>query len=85
MNAVIDHAIYLGKSVHITTYDFEQAFDSLWLEDCILSLRKLGVSDDILQLIFNLNKQAVIRVKTPYGLTPTAVVNDTVQQGRVLA
>ena len=85
LNAVIDHAIYLGKSVHITTYDFEQAFDSLWLEDCILSLRKLGVSDDILQLIFNLNKQAVIRVKTPYGLTPTAVVNDTVQQGRVLA
>ena len=85
LNAVIDHAIYLGKSVHITTYDFEQAFDSLWLEDCILSLRKLGVPDDILQLIFNLNKEAVIRVKTPHGLSPVAVVHDTVQQGRVLA
>ena len=85
LNAVIDHAIYLGKSVHITTYDFEQAFDSLWLEDSILSLRKLGIADDILQLIYNLNKQAVIRVKTPYGPTPTAVVNDAVQQGRVLA
>ena len=85
LNAVIDHAIYLGKSVHITTYDFEQAFDSLWLEDCILSLRKLGISDDLLQLIFNLNKEAVITVKTPHGLSPTAVVKDTVQQGRVLA
>ena len=85
LNAVIDHAIYLGKSVHITTYDFEQAFDSLWLEDCILSLRKLGISDDILQLIFNLNKEALIRVKTPFGLSPAGVIKDTVQQGRVLA
>ena len=85
LNAVVDHAIYLGKSVYITTYDFEQAFDSLWLEDCILSLRKLGISDEFLQLIFNLNKKAVIRVKTPHGLSPAAVVNDTVQQGRVLA
>ena len=85
LNAVIDHAIYLGKSVHITTYDYEQAFDSLWLEDCILSFQRLGVPDYILQMIYNLNKQAVIKVKTPYGLTPTANVADTVQQGRVLA
>ena len=85
MNAVIDHAIYVGKSIHVTTYDFEQAFDSLWLEDCILSLRKLGIPDYLLQLIYNLNKNALIKVKTPYGTTPTAVVTDTVQQGRVLA
>ena len=85
LNAVIDHCIYIGKSLHITTYDFEQAFDSLWLQDCILSLRKLGVPDYILQLIYNLNKEAVITVKTPQGKTSSAVVSDTVQQGRVLA
>ena len=85
LNAVIDHAIYVGKSVHITTYDFEQAFDSLWLEDCVLSLRKLNVPDYLLQLIFNLNKKAIIQVKTPFGVSPTAPVHYTVQQGRVLA
>ena len=85
LNAVLDHAIYLGKSVHVTAYDFEQAFDSLWLEDCILSLRKLGIHDYLLQLIYNLNKQAIIKVKTPYGPSPETQIKDTVQQGRVLA
>ena len=85
LNAVIDHSIYTGKSLHITTYDFEQAFDSLWLQDCILSLRKLGVPDYILQLIYNLNKEAVITVNTPHGKTSSAIISDIVQQGRVLA
>ena len=85
LNAIIDHCIYVGRALHITTYDFEQAFDSLWLEDCILSMRKLGIPDYILQLIYQLNKEAVITVKTPHGPTSTATIKDIVQQGRVLA
>ena len=85
VNAVIDHSIYIGKSLYITTYDFEQVFDSLWLQDCILSLRKLGVPDYILQLVYNLNKEALISVKTPFGPTSRATIKDIVQQGRVLA
>ena len=60
--------------------NFEQAFDSLWLQDCILSLRKLGTPDYILQMIYNLNREAVITVNTPYGPTSTAIVDDIVQQ-----
>ena len=85
VNAVIDHYRYLGKKLHITTYDFEQAFDSLWLQDCILSLHALGVPGYILKLVYNLNKEAQISVKTPFGPTTTAVIEDIVQQGRVLA
>ena len=85
LNAVIDHCMYIGKCLHITAYDFEQAFDSLWLQDCILSLRKLGIPDYLLQLIYNLNREATISVKTPFGPTANAIVKDTVQQGRVLA
>ena len=85
VNAAIDHSIYVGKSLYITAYDFEQAFDSLWLQDCILSLRKLGVPDYILQLIYNLNREALITVNTPYGPTSSALIEDIVQQGRVLA
>jgi hypothetical protein len=85
VNAVVDHYRYLGKTLYITAYDFEQAFDSLWLQDCILSLHDLGVPAYILELIYNLNRQAIITVKTPYGLTSAAVVEDLVQQGRVLA
>ena len=85
VNAVIDHHIYLGKPLYLTTYDFQQAFDSLWLQDCLLSLHKLGVPSPILKIIYNLNHVANIRVKTPFGLTATAAVEDVVQQGRVLA
>ena len=85
VNAVIDHSLYLGKSLYLTTYDFEQAFDSLWLQDSILSLQKLGVPTYILQLIYNLNREALISVKTPYGPTSSATIQEVVQQGRVLA
>ena len=68
----------------MTAYDFEQAFDSLWLQDCVLSLRDLGVPLDILHLIYNLNKEAKFTVKTPYGATTRTVVNDIVEQGTVL-
>ena len=59
------------ETLYITAYDFEQAFDSLWLQDCILSLHALGVPEYILKLIYNLNREAEITVKTPYGLTHT--------------
>ena len=85
LNAVIDHCIYLGKSLHLTAYDFEQAFDSLWLQDCILALKNLDIPDYILQLVYKLNRTALISVKTQFGPTATAMVEDTVQQGRVLA
>ena len=85
LNATIDHSIYVGRCLHLTAYDFEQAFDSLWLQDCILSLRRTGVPDYILQLIYNLNHEATISVKTPFGPTRSAIVEYTVQQGRVLA
>ena len=80
----IDHQKYLGGCLYITAYDFEQAFDSLWLQDCILSLKSLDVPDYILQLIHNLNQSAEVVIKTPHGRTETLTVNDIVKQGGVL-
>ena len=79
-----DHQIYKNRPLYMTAYDFEQAFDSLWLQDCVLSLRDLGVPLDILHLIYNLNKEAKFTVKTPYGATTRTVVQDIVEQGTVL-
>ena len=74
----------INDSLYLTTYDFKQAFDSLWLQDCLLSLRSLDVDKYILQLIYELNKKAVIQIKTPYGLTHPTVANDLVKQGGIL-
>ena len=77
---VMDHFKFTKKTLHVTAYDFEQAFDSLWLEDCVLSLKQLGVEKEYLQLIYNLNKQAGVVVQTPFGPTPVFQTAPIVKQ-----
>ena len=86
LRSSVDYSQYLGDSLYITTYDFRQAFDSLWLQDCILVLQKLGVEDYILKLINEMNKKAImiVQIKTPYGLTEPVDVTDIVKQGGIL-
>ena len=79
-----DHHIYKGKPLYVTAYDFEQAFDSLWLQDCLMAMIRLGIPHDILRLVYQLNRQAKIQVKTPYGLTEERMITDIVEQGTVL-
>ena len=81
---VMDHHKFTGKPLYITAYDFQQAFDSLWLEDCVVSLKELGVEKEYLQLIYNLNKRAVVTVQTPFGPSPTFETDPIVKQGTVL-
>ena len=81
---VMDHYKFTGKPLYVTAYDFEQAFDSLWLEDCILSLKEIGVEKEYLQLIYNLNKRAQVIVQTPYGPTAAFETDPIVKQGTVL-
>ena len=84
LRSAIDHSRYMNNCLYITTYDFRQAFDSLWLQDSILVLKKLGVPNDTLKLIYEMNKKANVQVKTPHGLTEPVEVNDIVKQGGIL-
>ena len=84
LRSSIDHCKFMNESLYVTTYDFRQAFDSLWLEDCLLVLQKLGVEKYILKLIHEMNKKAIVQIKTPYGLTTPVDVTDIVKQGGVL-
>ena len=81
---VMDHHKFTGKQLYVTAYDFEQAFDSLWLEDCVMSLKDLGVEKEYLQLIYQLNKRAVVTVETPCGSTEEFETDPIVKQGTVL-
>lgn len=83
LRAAVDHAVYMKKPVYVVLYDYSQCFDSLWLEDSLLSLWKLGVQNDVLSLIRELNKQCNIVVKTPVGTTDEFLVHNIVQQGSV--
>ena len=84
LRALIDHLKYMGKQLWLTFYNIEKCFDSLWLEDCINSLRDNGVKDDTLSLIYNLNVKANITIKTPFGDTQVLSLKNLVKQGTVL-
>ncbi len=84
LRGCVDHYVANKRPLYITAYDYEQAFDSLWMENCILALKNLGVSKEMLQLIYNLNKKAIVTVKTPYGMTEPFETEPVVKQGTVL-
>ena len=79
----IDHAKHMNVPLFVTVYDFAQCFDALWLEDCIVSLWKLGIQDETLTTLYNMNKKATIQVKTPIGMTNKFSRDTIVKQGTV--
>ena len=81
--SLIDHSLYLNKTLFITSYDYATCFDSLWLEDCLLALKDLGVNSTIIKLVLELNKNASITVKTPFGNAPPFETQNIVKQGTV--
>ena len=83
VNSLIDHSLYLNKTLYITSYDYATCFDALWLEECLLSLRKLGVSSTTIHLLYELNKTAEITVRTPFGNADPFTTENIVKQGTV--
>ena len=84
IRGIINHNKYLGKELWLTFYDIEKCFDSLWLDDCINSLWDMVVRNDILSLIYLMNKEARVTVKTPVGGTDAILLTNLVKQGTVL-
>ena len=65
VNSLIDHAKYQKNPLYLTLYDYSTCFDSLWLEDTMLSLWDLGVQDEMLPLIYKMNEHCNITMRTP--------------------
>ena len=85
LNALKDHAFYLNSPLYITFYDYTTCFDSLWLEDSMLSLWNLGIQDRLFNLIYLLNEKCNIIVKSPHGKTTPTSCPRIVKQGTVLS
>ena len=57
------------KPVDIQILDYKQCFDSLWLKECMNDFYSAGVQDDKFALLYNINSNVNIAVKTPVGKT----------------
>ena len=84
LRCLIDHAKYLNRTLYLTLYDYQTCFDSLWLEDCIISLWNLGINNQMLPLIYKMNESSRVIVKSPYGPTRPFNCPRIVKQGTVL-
>ena len=70
--------------VDIQIYDLVQAFDSLWLQDCMNELYDAlpdSQRDDKLALVFKSNVSNLVAVNTPVGETRRMNIPEIVQQG----
>ena len=63
----------------------EKCSDTLWLEDCINSLWDMGLRNVILSLIYLMNEEARVTVKTPIGDTDAILLTNLIKQGTVLS
>ena len=63
--SLINHALYLGKTIFAVLYDYKQCFDKMWLQEAIMSLWRLGLSEELAMLIHHLNETSSISVKKP--------------------
>ena len=85
VNGLIDHAKYTKTPLYLTLYDYSTCFDSLWLEDTMLSLWDLGVQDEMFPLIYKMNELCNIKIRTPYGTSHPFSCERIVKQGAVLS
>ena len=61
LNAVINEFMNnKALAVDVEILDYKQCFDSMWME--------AGIKDDKLSLIYQINQEVKVAVKTPFGL-----------------
>ena len=67
------------------SYDYTQMFDSMSLSITISDLFDCGLTDDLLVLLNEVNKDIIMSVSTCYGLTEPTVLPSLVAQGDLFA
>ena len=71
------------KPLFLSMWDISKFFDRENLRDVMNELYNLGIKGKIYRLIYQLNKNSVIAVKTPVGVTEECETGEGVAQGSV--
>ena len=73
-----------GKACIISLFDIKKYFDSESIFDCLYELYKSNIKGKLYRLIFHLNENIRIIVKTPVGDTQPSETGPCLGQGTVL-
>ena len=83
ISGLIERNRTLKRNTYLFFGDAKKCFDKLWLKDCLLQLKKGGMPHYDLSLLFMLNKEATIQVRTPHGETRDILITEAVKQGTI--
>ena len=85
INGIITDVLSTKKKtpVDIQIFDYKQCFDSLWLQECLNDMFSAGLNDDKFKLLYNINAQVKMAVKTPVGMTARVDIRNVITQGDV--
>ena len=81
IKSVIGHYVKNNKGIILTLYDVAKFFDREMLRDCCNELYKLNIKGKLYRLVYQLNRDAKITVRTPVGYTEYAEVEEHLGQG----
>ena len=84
LRSLMNHSIYLNRTMYVTCYDYKQCFDKLWLQEAVLSLWRMGLPTEFVNIICKLNETSCISVKTPFGKTDSFIAKSITKQGTVM-
>ena len=81
---VINYSLQEKKRpIDIQIYDIKQCFDKLGLKQTLNDLWDVGIQNDHLALLYELNKEISIAVKSPCGSSERKTVTEIVAQGGI--
>ena len=72
---------YCGRAVIVQLYDIKKFFDREMLRDCMDSLYNCGIRGKLYRLLFEMNKQTKIKVRTGVGTSEEHETGEGVGQG----
>ena len=71
------------RPIDLHIFDYKQCFNSLWLQECMNDIYQGGIQNDKLALLYDVNTQVNVAVKTPVGKTNRGIITDAIIQGDV--
>ena len=56
-----------NQAFHKWSCKLKQCFDSMWLQETINDLWEAGIDDNNLALLYKMNEEVQVAIKTPFG------------------
>ena len=74
-----------ASDLDLVFYDLAQAYDSLWVSHTLVDLYENKIDSNLLNIIYELSKNATISIKTPVGISEEKEIDETIMQGETVS